>query len=36
MDPERPAIIDVSSHSDEFDAQVTGIAALAEPVRRSL
>ncbi len=33
MGRERPVPIDVSSHSDEFDAQVTGIAASAEPER---
>ena len=35
MGAERPAPIEGSSPSDEFDAQVSGIAALAEPVRRS-
>jgi len=36
MTGERPAPIDGSSPSDEFYAQVTGIAALAKPVCRSL
>ncbi|MGH9079355.1 MAG: helix-turn-helix transcriptional regulator [Acidimicrobiales bacterium] len=36
MDPELPNGVDESPNPDGFDAQVSGIAALAEPVRRSL